>query len=396
VVNYLGYRHSVFDSGEPQSGADVQLTLDLELQARAEAALRGHRGAAVVMDAHRGDVLVLASAPTFDPGLFTTTMSTQTWASLTNEYRKPLLNRATAGIYAPGSIFKMVVGLAALENGLDPAEAIYNPGFIEVAGRSIKDEVAPGRYDFRRAFLKSSNTYFIHHGLRLGGDSVGSLEKLNSIVARLHLGEETGIPVMQERSGSYPTRDAIRRRGWAPGDMANLCIGQGPIAVTPLQMAVMTAAVVNGGDVLWPRIVERIVPADGAPEIAPAVPAGAVRDRLGVSEGSLRVVRGAMLADVTDPEGTGREAAVSGMIIGGKTGTAQVTEGRRVVDHITWFASFAETQQRLYSVVVMVESGEGGGRTCAPIARQMFQAIEQWERQSGQLAFDEQGRGGTR
>jgi cell division protein FtsI/penicillin-binding protein 2 len=323
-------------------------------------------------------------------------MPAQAWAALNDPLRRPLINRATAGIYAPGSIFKIITGLAALENGLDPAEPLDNPGYYMVAGRQrIDDEVAPGRYDFRRAFLKSSNTYFIHHGLRLGDDASTSLAKLNAIAARLHLGERTALPVMQESAGSYPTRDSIRRAGWSSGEMALLCIGQGPIAVTPLQMAVMTAAVVNGGDVLWPRIVDRILPAGGAPEIAPPVPPGAVRDRLGVSARSLGILRGAMLADVSDPEGTGREAAVTGMVIGGKTGTAQVTQGRRVVDHITWFASFAETAQRLYAVVVMVEGGEGGGITCAPLARQMFQAVDQWERENRQLALGGQGRGGA-
>jgi penicillin-binding protein 2 len=148
--------------------------------------------------------------------------------------------------------------------------------------------------------------------------------------------------------------------------------------VTPIQVAVMIAAIANGGTVLWPRLVDRIEAQDPRdPRPAEIFPASRVRNQLTVSARSLQIVRDAMLADVEDNvEGTGYRAAVPGMRIGGKTGTAQITEGNREVDKVTWFASFGEHAGRLYSVTVMVESGQSGGTTCAPIARQIYEAIQ--------------------
>jgi penicillin-binding protein 2 len=178
------------------------------------------------------------------------------------------------------------------------------------------------------------------------------------------------------------------RVGWTAGDTANICIGQGEVDVTPLQMAIMTAAIANGGKVLWPRLVSRIEPADpyrGEPVVE--FPAGRVRDELGVQPRTLALLREAMLADVEDREGTGRAAAVPGLRVCGKTGTAQVTDARgRVVDHTTWFVSYAPYETPRYVVVVMVESGRSGGATCAPLAALIYRALLQMEGRDRSLA----------
>ena len=186
---------------------------------------------------------------------------------------------------------------------------------------------------------------------------------------------------MQEVSGYFPHPGLrLKRDGaaWFEGDTANLCIGQGEITVTPLQMAVMTAAIANGGKVLWPRLVARLEPAMNSGGETNHFLAR-VPDELKVNPLNLQIIREGMLADVEDTDGTGHPAFVPRMRVCGKTGTAQVMHGRTVVDHITWFVSFAPFESPRYAVVVMIESGGSGGGTCAPLAKQIYQAIQRRE-----------------
>jgi penicillin-binding protein 2 len=202
------------------------------------------------------------------------------------------------------------------------------------------------------------------------------------MAGKFHFGERTGLPTRQETKGIFPTLKQVKSPDWHDGDSANICIGQGEMAVTPMQMAVAYAAIANGGTVLWPRLVERIEPQDPASGEAPAVfPSGIVRDELGVHPRSLQILRDAMLSETEDPEGTGYPAfhhAGSNLKLRvcGKTGTAQVMNSRnQEIDRITWFASFAPYENPRYAVVVMVESGTFGGPTCAPIAHDIYEAI---------------------
>jgi penicillin-binding protein 2 len=387
LVNSLGYRQSeeIWTPAEPSK--NVVLTLDLAIQQAAEEALQTlgqePRGAVVVLDPNSGDLLALASSPAFDPNLFIPQISVKDYERLTNAVLRPQINRATQENYQPGSIFKIVTALAALDAGLDPEDTIYNPGHIFIARREIRDEAMPGVYNFKRGFIKSSNTYFISNGLRAG------IESLVRIGQRLHLGERTGLPTGQEVSGNLPSPRRIRV-GWTAGDTANLCIGQGAIDVTPLQMAVMTAAIANGGKVLYPRLVSRIEPADPQ-EGEPVVhfPSGRVRNELGVSARTLQLVRDAMLADVEEPEGTGKRAAVPGLRVCGKTGTAQITNPQnKIIGHTLWFTSYAPYESPRYVVLVMVESEGGGygGTTCAPMAQKIYRVIKDLEEQRQTLA----------
>lgn len=382
LVNNLGYRQSETIWAQADPGKNLILTLDLNLQAAAEKALQSAqpdiRGAIVIMDPNNGDILALASLPSYDPNLFIPRINRAHWDSLMDENLKPTRSRATQENYAPGSIFKLVTAMACLEAGLDPHAKIYNPGHIYIGRRNIDDTAAAGEYDFRRAFIRSSNTYFITNGLKAG------IERIIAIGQRLHLGERTQLPTWQDNGGIFPTMRRVKV-GWVEGETANLCIGQGEIAVTPLQMAVVTSAVANGGKVFWPRLVARIEPQDILSGESPTVfPQGRVRDHLGVSARTLRILREAMLADVEDKEeGSGRLSAVPGLRICGKTGTAQIMDTRnRVIDWTTWFASYAPFENPKYVVIVMVESGKSGGLTCAPIAQKVYQAIQQHQNQS--------------
>ena len=395
LVNYLGYRQSetVWTPTEP--GQNVVLTIDLDIQKAADKALlETHpdaRGAVIVMDVRNGDVLAMATGPNYNPNHFIQHPSSEIWSKewerWTNENLQLQMNHAMQGEYAPGSIFKIVVGLAALEQGvLNPNEFFHSLGYYLLPGRKkpIGDTAGPGEFDFNRALAKSSNPYFITQGIK-----PGVLPKMVALGHRLHLGERTGLLPHQEDRGYFPTSNDIADSSWRLGNTANLSIGQDKIAVTPLQIAVMISAVANGGTVFWPRLVSRIESAAGD-RATQSFPAGRVRDTMGVSERSLRIVHEAMLADVEGAEGTGHAAAVPGMHIAGKTGTAEVEKMGSVDEKahidkrlkITWFASFAPVENPRYAVIAMVVGGASGGLTCAPLAHKVYVAIQEKEKKT--------------
>ena len=387
LVNNLGYRQTENVGSQAEPGDNVVLTLDLDIQQAAERSLLAHQGpdaraAVVVMDVRTGDVLAMVSSPAINPDY-----ASNEPARLNDPKLRPQINRATQENYAPGSIFKTVIALACLENGLNPDATVQNPpssenpnhGYTMVGRRAIQDLAPPGEYNFRRAILRSCNTYFITEGLQAGIDNIVRMGE------KFHFGERTDLPTRQETPGIFPTPARVHS-GWHDGDTANLCIGQGDIAVTPMQMTVAYAAIANGGKVLWPRLVERIEPQDpvsgGA---ATNFPSGLVRGNIGVSGRSLNILREAMLAETEDPEGTGHAAVVGPeMRICGKTGTAQVmNEHNQEIDRTTWFASFAPYEHPRYAVVVMVQSGISGGVSCAPIAHDIYEAILNSEKSNG-------------
>jgi penicillin-binding protein 2 len=390
LVNNFGYRQgeTIWSPAEP--GEDVTLTIDLDIQKAADQALDSVRedvhGAIVVMDVRNGDVLAMASSPSFNPNHFIQRPAPDVWANewerWTNQDLEVQMNHAMQGEYAPGSIFKIVVGMAALEAGLDPKEIYTSPGYVPVPGRKPMGDTAPaGDYDFDRALARSCNYYFVT--VVTNGLKSGMLQRIVALGNRLHLGERTGVVPRQEDRGYFPDEDDTYSRAWRLGNTANLCIGQDKVAVTPLQIAVLISAVANGGKVLYPRLVSSITPY-GGDQPSQTFPAGRVRDTLGVSQRTLNIVHEAMETDVEGPEGTGREAAVPGLNIAGKTGTAEVEKNghKDKGAKITWFASFGPVENPRYAVVVMVVSGASGGLTCAPLAHQVYLAIQQKEQNS--------------
>ncbi len=381
LVNNLGYRQSetIWSPAEP--GQNVILTVDLDIQKAAEAALDSVRedvhGALVVMNPRNGDILAMASAPSYNPNHFIQRPAPEIWAAewerWTNTDLEVQMNHAMQGQYPPGSIFKIVVGLAALEQGvLDPKEIFHSLGYFQIPGSSkrIGDTAKAGDFDFDKALAMSSNPYFITQGLK-----PGVLPRITALGQRLHFGERTGVIPKQEDRGYFPTPRDIHSSSWHDGNTANLSIGQEKVAITPLQIAVMISAVANGGKVFYPRVVSRVVPY-GSDEPSQTFPEGRVRDALGVSQRSLNIVYEAMEADVKN--GTGRDAAVPGLRIAGKTGTAQVEKNGSIDKsaQITWFASFAPVEDPRYVVVAMVVSGASGGTTCAPLAHKVYEAIQ--------------------
>ncbi|MBL67812.1 MAG: hypothetical protein CMO74_05070 [Verrucomicrobiales bacterium] len=379
LVNHLGYRQSENLEVPTQPGSHVHLTLDLEIQKVAYDAMKasGHKaGAAVVMDVNNGDLIALTSMPVFDPNDFIPAINPQKWAQYRDARPSPLLFRATQERYPPGSIFKIISGLAALESGVvNTNDFMYNPGHYRLGRRNIDDTAPAGDYNFKKAFKYSSNTYFIHHGLSCG------IEQIVQMGNQFFLGQRTGLLPRQEVAGQFPTLGEVRN-GWRDGDTANIAIGQGRITVTPLQMGIMTAAVANGGRVFWPRLVARVEPADpDAFTDAMTFPQGRIRGQLRVTPRNLAAVQHAMWADVHEEGGTGKRAMIDDYAVCGKTGTAEIRGGGRR-DKITWFSSYAPYKQPRYAVVVMIESGVSGGKTCAPIAKKIFEALRDRDRRS--------------
>jgi penicillin-binding protein 2 len=385
-VNSAGYRQSenIWTPAEP--GSNVFTTIDLPIQKATEKALAlrvSTPSAAVVMDVNTGDILAIASKPTFNPNLFIPHISKADYERI--QAMEAEKNRATHELYFPGSTFKPVIGMAALENGLDPTIKYTvqadpkRPGHGCIylkAGGKVEDTVAPGEdYNFQKALIHSSNSYFIFYGI-----SVAGISRIIDLGHRLHFGERIGLNTQQESAGTFPSLQDHPR--WPERAIANVCIGQNPVLVTPLQMTVMTAAIANGGTVLWPRFISKIEAQDPvAVGAGMTLPAGRVRDHLGVSERSMRILKEAMYADVhSGPLGTGYRADVPGMEICAKTGTAQIQDIHgNVKDHTTWFISFAPREKPKYAVVVMVESGVSGGDTCGPVVHDIWEGIQNRE-----------------
>lgn len=384
LVNNLCYRQAESVWLPPSPGDDVVLTIDAGVQQAAEKSLKAQgadiRGAVVVLDVWNGDILAMASAPTFDPNDFVPSISHEEYAKLNDPETTPLINRATYAQYPPGSIFKIVVGLAALEShAVNPKEEWFSKGYYQLTPKSkpIGDTAGAGYFDFHRAFIKSSNPYFIHFGMKAGLDNILQMGQ------EFCLGQKTGIPTRQELSGYFPkpgTRTKYIGNAWRDGDTANLCIGQGEILVTPLQMAVMASTIANGGTVYWPRLVNRLETEDnGFRKITETFPAGRIRNQVKLDPAHLRLVQESMRDDVAAEEGTGSRAAVAGWQVCGKTGTAEIKHGRTLVKKITWFVSYAPFDAPKYAVVAMVDGGRSGGKTCAPIAKKVYEALQKME-----------------
>ena len=347
-------------------GQSLVLNIDAGLQAVAEEGLRGRTGAVVAMDPRNGEILVLASTPAFDPNVFSGGVSPLNWKRLTSDRRLPLLNRAAEGTYEPGSVFKIVTGMAALGEGVARRDSLFNcTGAYRLGGWVFRDLAAYGTVNFIRGTQVSCNVMFWTLGRALGE---GPLERYARM---LGLGRPTGADVAAEAAGLIPSaawKARTVKEPWYPGDTLNMSIGQGWVLVTPLQVARMVGAVATGGTMVRPRLARRILSPEGievsawAPEfVDPApLPEEAVRT---MQEGLRAVVDG----------GTGRAAAVPGLAIAGKTGSS---ENPRGIPH-AWFAGYAPADRPSLVVVVFIEHGWRGGVRAAPIARAIFAAASQ-------------------
>jgi len=354
---------------EPQPGSNVITTLDRRLQEAAEQALGAAAGAVVVVDPRNGEVLTMVSSPAFDLTRFAGPMERDEWLRLVRDPQHPLLNRGFQAEYPAGSIFKLVVAAAALQEGvITPFDTLPCPASVTIGSRPFRNwqDEELGPMTLERAIALSCNTFFYHLGLRVG------IERIARYAEAFGFGRPTGVALPGERRGliPYPNRPGgLLRRSWFPGDTANVAIGQGHVLVTPLQVATFMAAIANGG-ILWrPRLVQRLEAPGRAIMPFPAE----VASRVTFSPAALTVLRKALWGAVNEG-GTGAAARVHGLEVAGKTGTAQIGRAGGGPDH-AWFAGYAQAGDPEVVVVVLVERGGTGGQVAAPIARRIFEEI---------------------
>jgi penicillin-binding protein 2 len=370
-VDAMGRPVQVMRREEPDPGAQVITTIDRRIQEAAEQAMAGKAGSVVVLDPRNGDVLAMTSSPAFPLDRLTGNIDRDEWVRLVKDPMTPLMNRALQGQYPPGSIFKVIVAAAGLQEGaLLPMDRIYCNGQFSLGHWTFKDWKAGGHghVDLRTAIAQSCDVYFYQAGLKIGGDVMARYAQA------FGLGAPTGIDLGGERFGLVPFA-ASRPRGkrpWQAGDTVNMSIGQGQLLVTPLQVARMMGAVANGG-ILWkPRLVQRVERADGTLAYSSS---SKMTERAEISPVVWAFLRNALSAVVR--EGTGTAARLPGVEIAGKTGTAQTiakSDSSKGQDH-AWFASFAPADDAQVVVVVFIERGGHGGEVAAPVARQIYEAI---------------------
>ncbi len=387
-VNAYGRVIRELSRQEGQAGSEVHLTIDHGLQRVVNERLGGESASVVVIDVHTGEVLALVSKPSFDPNAFNTGLSALEWRQLISNPKAPLINKAIAGRYSPGSTFKMVVLLAALEKGvITPSTQFFCKGYVELGDAEFHcwRKGGHGTVDAKKGITESCDVYFYEIARRTGIDRIAAMAR------RLGLGDPLGLDLPGEQAGLIPTRKwkrATLDEPWHQGETLLAGIGQGYVLTTPLQLAVMTARLVNGGFAVTPRLTRRIV---GAAEGGPGQGNGF--ETIGLPPHHLTLIRDSMSNVVNSPLGTAFRSRIeeAGRELGGKTGTVQIrritkAERERGIvknkdrqwkdrDHAL-FVGFAPVDSPRYAVSVVVEHGGGGSTTAAPIARDVLLAAQ--------------------
>lgn len=353
-VRLLGYK-------PPLKGRDVQATIDLELQQIADSLLKGHKGAVVLMDVSNGEVLVMSSAPGFDPNVFVDRKDKDALAYFLTSQDAPLFNRAVSGQFPPGSVFKVVTALAALRNKkISPSTTFTCTGSLKVGNRFFKCWDVHGQQDFFQAMGHSCDVYFYHLGLLAGPDA------LTNTAHELGLAAVTGIDLPQEADGFIPSRMWKRLThfdNWYDGDTANFSIGQGTVLVTPLQLCRMMAAVANGGYLVEPHLTKAI---DGV-ELPQKEP-----KKIKIPEDALTLVKNALRYPVFLETGTAHILNVAGLDICAKTGTAQVY-GK---ESHGWVAGFFPLGKPRYAFCILLENVHSSYYACA-LGKELFEQGKQ-------------------
>jgi penicillin-binding protein 2 len=386
-VDASGRQQDVLDSRASQPGQNVVLTIDLKLQQKTTDILREFMGtsdnaAAVVMDVHTGEILAMVSLPAYDNNLFSKTLSQEELDALLSDPAKPLVNHAVAEMYPPGSTFKTITGLAALQEGVaTPSTTIVDHGYITVPNEYdpsvvyvFRDWAALGPLDFYSGIAMSSDVYFYYMAGGKQDEGFQGLgeERLARYARAFGLGEPTGVDLAGEESpGLVPDakwKEQNVGEMWYVGDTYNFGIGQGYLAVTPLQLLDAIAAIANDGELLRPRLVKEILDSHGN---VVTTFAKEVRRRLPVDQEYLAVMREAMRQSVS--KGVASSAQVAGLTVAGKTGSAEFGPARADGSHDThaWFVGFAPYENPEIAVVVFVQRGSGF-TNAAPAAGRIF------------------------
>jgi len=376
---------------EPKQGNHVYLTIDARIQYIVERALRDAgvgRAACVVVDPNNGEVLAMASVPSYDPNVFIPSISREDWQRIRTDDTNPLTNRAIQG-YAPGSTYKAVSALAGLRKGLTAKSTFSCSGGVSYGNKFMKcwvmeKHLAPhGVLTLPDALKYSCNAFFYQWGNAAG------IDQIVAVGQALGLGQRSGLPLTGEDPGILPSPEWLKiinpAERWSNGYTANVSIGQGSVEASPLQMCLVGATVANRGRSFAPKLIARVVDREGRdvvdPEtgelVAPQKPV--LRADLhdsGISDDEIELVRRGMWKVVNEPGGTGKKAQVKGVEVAGKTGTAQFwreVNGKKEKDNHTWFMSFAPYDAPKFAVCVFVQGAKSGGGVSAPIAQRVFE-----------------------
>ncbi|MBQ7617848.1 MAG: penicillin-binding protein 2 [Desulfovibrio sp.] len=357
---------------EPHGGHDLKLALDRDLQQAAWDALQDATGSIVVMEPATGKVRALVTTPAYDNNLFSGGISHKDWEELRTNKKVPLLNRAIQSTYPPGSVWKLLMAAMLLENGVNPQETVFCPGYAKLGKQIFRcwKHSGHGSLDLEHALIHSCDVYFYLMAERMG------IDKLEKFAKKCGFGSPTGIDLPHERSGLVPSKQWKQKRfgrSWMRGDTFNVSIGQGYTLVTPVQMAAYVCSLLNGGRMLKPQLLENV----------PATELG----KLPCSQKTLEFVVQAMHRTAT--VGTARVVSRKDAFMGGKTGTAQVVKlrmagaYRRVKnkdmqyamrDH-AWIATYGKKNGKTYVVIVMVEHGGGGSSAAGPVAKRVYEHL---------------------
>ena len=392
-VDVLGKLLRQLKAEPARPGNKIYLTLDRELQRAADEAFADQSGAAIALDVKTGEVLAMVSRPTFNPALFARGIAGDEWHILAEDDRHPLQNKVIAGQYPPGSTFKMVVALAALREGIiGIKQEIYCNGAFEVGGSRYRcwKKSGHGPTDLKKALRESCDVWFYNVGLQLG------IDKLSAAAKEFGLGSPVGYPLPGERSGIIPSQGWKRQRynkPWYAGETVIASIGQGFVLATPIQLAVMMAAIANEGKVLKPQIVRQIEDWEG--NLLSQLTTEVIR-QVDYPPEAWKAVKDGLVAVVNEAHGTGRAAFLDDVLVAGKSGTSQVVRRKsdeeeeldedgeipyRFRPHAL-FVAYAPAENPEIAIAVVVEHGQAGGRVAGPVAKQIIQRYMELKKQA--------------
>jgi penicillin-binding protein 2 len=383
-VDAFGNELKVLRDVPPVKGKDIRLTIDIELQKALEEAYGEKAGAFVAIKPDTGEILALGSLPSFDPNRFSRGAPPGYWRQLVEDSRAPLLNRAFQSQYPPGSVFKIVTAIAGLEEGIiKPSTTFHCSGGIPFGNRFFRcwKKEGHGQVDLKRALVESCDVYFYEVGKRVG------IDKIAKYAMALGIGKASGINLVSEKKGVVPSSEwKLRATGqpWFAGETLSASIGQGYVSATPIQLARLIAIIANDGSM--PDL--KIILPEGS-QISNGVSSEIDRQKfiggnnpsyfkmgVGISRETLEFIKEALIGVVNEPGGTGGAARLPGIVVAGKTGTAQVISkaiethklSEKLRDH-AWFVAFAPAREPQIAMAVFVEHGGHGGSGAAPIAR---------------------------
>jgi penicillin-binding protein 2 len=391
-VDSVGRRLRLLREIPEKPGSSVVMTLDLDLQRAAEQAIGNRAGALVAIDPNTGYILALASFPAFDPNLFAGGITGANWRALAMDPSHPLENRAIQGTYPPGSTFKIVDSIAALQDRtLTPETSYFCPGGLYFGGREYRcwRKQGHGTLSVHRAIVESCDVFFYQVGQRLGVDRIAAWAHA------LGFGKKTDIGLDNEKTGTIPSTQWKQHRfheRWYPAETLSVAIGQGYVTVTPLQLAELAAEVGNGGTLYKPQFVKEIDALDGT--VVKSFPP-IIESHVRIDPQVLQEVRDGMAGVVNQPDGTAHGARIDGVIVAGKTGTAQVVkegQGVRIKENALpekyrdhgWFIAFAPVDHPKIAIACIIEHSGHGGSSAGPVVKAVMQKFFEMNPPQGQ------------